>query len=155
MERLNLADNKGGDEGCRSLAHLLTVNSHLKALNLFGNRITTEGAISLADALRCNTTLEHLNLAGNTSIQNAGYYALESMIQENYSIQHLWLPTPFLQVGLSIPSFIRLNKLNRRRLIAEMDNAQLWLNAIQACADDAICVYYLLRMNPAVISWLP
>jgi Ran GTPase-activating protein (RanGAP) involved in mRNA processing and transport len=152
LERLNLPDNRVRDEGCILLAGALRVNTSLKALNLFANHIGDTGAVAMAQALQENSTLEQLNLASNHGMGHPSYKALETMLETNVVLQHLWMPT--ILPGSTIPMFLRINKLGRKRLLQEMDNAELWCDAIKACADDIHCLYYLVRTNPTVVSWL-
>jgi Ran GTPase-activating protein (RanGAP) involved in mRNA processing and transport len=153
LERLNIADNRVRDEGSISIAAVLKQNTTLTGLNLFGNQITEAGVVPMVEALNENSTLEKVNLASNPSLGDAVYEALERMIESNYTLKHLWLPTRLL--GSTIPSYLKLNKIGRKQLMQEMHNAQSWVDAIEACANDVHCLYFLVRANPAVVSWLP
>ena len=153
LERLNLAENKIEDHMCDAIASSLQENSTLKAINLFGNRIGDTGAIKLAQCLqKDNSTLEQLNLASNHKLGNPSYKAMEKMLESNYTLQHLWLPT--IPPNSAIPLYIKLNKVGRKRLLQEMDNAQLWMDAMGNCIDDFHCLHWFIRTNPTLVSWL-
>ena len=63
--KVNLHDNKIGDEGAQSLASALKVNNTLRCVNLSGNQISKVGAQIFAEALMVNTVLEIFYLSGN------------------------------------------------------------------------------------------
>ena len=155
LQRLNIADNRIRDDGCISLANALISNSSLTSLNLCGNQIGNDGAVRLARSLGENerSALEKLNLANNHAMTHKSYDALEELVLTNYTLKHLWMPT--VVPGSVIPSFIRLNRLGRKRLMQELDNAQLWVDAVKASSSDIHCLYFLVRSNPALVSWIP
>ena len=128
LERLNLAENRLCDSACSDIAAALISNTSLLALNLFGNRIGNSGVLQLAEALKNNSTLEQLNLASNHRLGTEAYKALEDMLEANLSLKHLWMPT--ILPNSLIPSYIKLNKLGRKRLAQEMDNSKLWIEAL-------------------------
>jgi hypothetical protein len=108
--------------------------------------------------LKVNTSIERLNLANNPSITTTAYEALERiLIDHNHSLKHLWLPSTvdIVMPNCKIPSFTRLNRFGRKRLLDELDNAQLWMEVMQkALQCDLDCLYFLTRANPAVVSWM-
>jgi len=157
LERLNLADNKVRDEGCSALAQALQHNSTLTSLNLSRNHLHNKGVLRLSETLRQNKVIEKLNLASNPDLTPEAYESLqETLIHHNYTLKHLWLPTTIgiVMPNCTIPSFLRLNRLGRKELMQEMDHARSWANALQASASDIHTLYYLVRSNPAVVSWL-
>ena len=170
LERLDIANNKVGDDGCISLAQALTTNTTLKSLNLRRNQIGNIGIIRLAQTLvnnQASSGLEKLNLANNNNPRSRttkAYDALEKLAMNNYNLKHLWLPTAGGGGGgVNVPnsttsiiqSYIRLNRMGRKQLMQEMDNAQLWVNAIKASGDDINCLYFFVILNPTLVLWLP
>lgn len=159
LERLNLADNKVKDEGCKALAFALKRNSTLTSINLHGNQLRDKSVVEFAEMLKSNTTLKRVKLSKNLHLTHAAYQALEDMlVQDNYTLQHLWLPSTvdIVMPHSDINTFIRLNRLGRRQLLDELDNAPLWLQTLKAAAsEDLRCLYFLVRTNPTVVSWLP
>lgn len=158
LERLNLADNKIRDEGCSALAQALHHNSTLTSLNLFGNHLHNKGVLRLSETLRQNEVMERVNLANNADLTSEAYKSLEeTLLHHNYSLKHLWLPATkeFVMPNCVIPSFLRLNRLGRKELMQKTDQAPLWVDALRASSSDIHALYYLVRSNPAVVSWLP
>lgn len=156
LERLNLSDNKVEDEGCIALAATLKRNSTLKSLNLFGNNLRDASILHAVDMLKANATLERLNLGNNPLLTPIAYRALEQVLaNDNFTIHHLWLPATIdiVMPDCSIPSFIRLNRLGRKRLLEDLGNAPLWVDVMNAATSDIHHVYFLLRANPTIVSW--
>jgi Ran GTPase-activating protein (RanGAP) involved in mRNA processing and transport len=151
LERLVIAGNKVDDRGILGLADALKVNDTLKSLNLYGNHIGNVGAVALARALQVNSTLEQLNLASNHVLTMTSCIALEEMMNKNMRLKHLWLPNTI--PDSTIPNYINLNRVGRRTLLQEMDNAPLWCEAIVQIKDDLFGIFYLIRSNPAVVTY--
>ena len=158
LERLNLANNKLRDTACIALSVALENNSTLTSLNLQGNELRDNGVLRLTEMLKINATIERLNLGNNPMLTTKSYEALQSvLIDHNYSVQHLWLPTTVEMVmpNCKIPSFTLLNRLGRKRLLEELDNAELWMEVMEkALQSDLDVLYFLTRANPAVLSWM-
>jgi Ran GTPase-activating protein (RanGAP) involved in mRNA processing and transport len=155
LERLNVADNKINDAGCICLCRTLQENSTLVSLNLQCNGLRNESALHLAEMLKHNETLERLNLSNNPLLVD--YRALErTLIDDNYTLRHLWLPSALdvVRTDCTIPSFIRLNKLGRKDLLDNLDDTTRWLNTLNETSSDIHCLYFLIRSNPAVVSWM-
>lgn len=152
--RLNLTKNSSlGDDGAIHMANLLRVNKTLQHLNLSGTRIGQKGADALARVLMDeNDTLVSLNLGGNSMILNPKPF--EAMIVANPTLEHLWLPSHLLQDDSPIPPFFKLNKFGRRRILQDRNNSLLWKSALIHFASDLCVSYYLLQMNPAIMSWI-
>lgn len=158
LQRLNLADNKVRDPGCVALASALKENHTLTSLNLFGNQLKDDGVLALNETLKVNNSLDRVNLGNNPDLSPITYKALQdTLMVTNTSLEHLWLPVTIhiVMPDSCIPSYLFLNKLGRRQLLEELDNAELWADAMKAASDDIHCLYYLVRANPTVVSWLP
>lgn len=151
LERLNIAGNKVDDQGCLGLAAALATNRTLKSLNLYGNQIGNVGAIALSRALEVNSSLEQLNLASNSALAAKSCTALEEMVKQNMTLKHLWLPNTL--PDSTITDYINLNRVGRGALLQEMDNAALWCKAILQTKDDLFALFYLIRSNPAVVTY--
>jgi Ran GTPase-activating protein (RanGAP) involved in mRNA processing and transport len=158
LERLNLANNRLRDKACISLAVALESNSTLTSLNLHGNELQDSGVLRLAQMLKVNTTIERLNLANNPMLTTIAYEALERiLIDHNYTLKHLWLPSTvdIVMSNCKIPSFTRLNRLDRKRLLDELDNAELWMEVMEkATQSDLDSLFFLTRANPATVAWM-
>jgi hypothetical protein len=157
LQRLNMADNKIKDNGGIGLAESLRANSTLTSLNVQGNELRDESALRLNDTLKTNKTLERLNLGNNPHLTPTFYRALEqTLIHDNYTLVHLWLPTTIdiVMPDCTIPSMLRLNRLGRKELLDTLDDTSRWLKALNETASDIHCLYFLIRANPAVVSWL-
>jgi Ran GTPase-activating protein (RanGAP) involved in mRNA processing and transport len=153
LQRLNFAKNSLGESGAVDMANLLRVNTTLLHLNLSDTKIGPKGSEALSKALTDeNDTLVSLNLGGNSMILYPTY--LEAMIMSNCTLQHLWLPSHLLENDSPIPTFLKLNKFGRTRMLQERNNSFLWKSALVEFASDLHASYYLLRMNPAIISWM-
>jgi Ran GTPase-activating protein (RanGAP) involved in mRNA processing and transport len=149
LELLDLSNNKVCDHGCGALSRALKSNSSLKNLNLSGNQVGDVGGIAIAMALPTNTTLHTLNLSGNISLGPASYKALEIMILKNLGLTEFEIPvTP---PDSTIPSFLKLNRLGRKQLLQEMEDASWWIEVVAKCTEDIHCLYYLIRANPALL----
>lgn len=158
LERLNLGGNKLRNEGCISLAVALESNATLTSLNISGNELRDASVLRLAEMLTVNATLERVNLGNNPDLTTTAYEALQRMlIDHNYSLHHLWLPTTveIVMPNCKIPSFLKLNRLDRKRLLDELDNATLWMDVMQKASTlDLDSLFFLTRANPAVVSWM-
>ena len=107
--------------------------------------------------LKENSTLERLNLGNNSHLTPTAYTDLEQVLMDNnFTLKHLWLPptVDIVMPNCSIPSFLRLNRLGRGALLQQLDSAPMWLEAMYASASDIHQLYFLVRANPAVVSWL-
>ena len=158
LERLNLANNKLRDTACIALSVALENNSTLTSINLQGNELQDNGVLRLAQMLKINTTIERVNLGNNPKLTTTSYEAIQSvLIDHNYSLRHLWLPTTVEMVmpNCKIPSFTLLNRLGRKKLLEQLDNAELWMEVMEkALQCDLDVLYFLTRANPAVLSWM-
>jgi Ran GTPase-activating protein (RanGAP) involved in mRNA processing and transport len=157
LERLNLSDNQVKDAGCMALAVALRHNSTLTSLNLNGNKLRDESVLHLAETLKENISLERVNLGNNPHLTPVAYMALEQvLIHHNFTLKHLWLPVTIeiVMPASTISSFIRLNRLGRKTLFENMDNASMWLLAMEVVSSDIHCLYCLIRANPTAVSWL-
>lgn len=153
LQRLNLSRNSLGEAGATHLANLLRVNQSIQHLNLAGTKIGQRGSVALSKALtKEDGTLISLNLGGNSMILCPKY--MERMVMINCTLMHLWLPSHLLSNDSLISSFLRLNKFGRRQLLQERNNSVLWKAALVEFATDHRVSYYLLRMNPAILSWI-
>jgi hypothetical protein len=152
LERLVIAGNKMDDQGCLGLAEALEVNTTLKSLNLYGNQIGNVGAVALSRALEANSSLEQLNLASNRVLTMESCIALEETMKKNMTLKHLWLPNT--NPDSTIPNYINLNRVGRGALLQEMDNAPLWCEAILQIKEDLFGLFYLIRSNPAVVTYI-
>lgn len=152
LERLDLSGNSIFDHGGVALGQTLKINTSLKSLNLAANHLGDIGVITIAMSLQTsNSTLEELNLASNHNAGVPSFEALETMIEHNIVLDALWTPT-VIPTKSTIPSFLKLNQLGRRRLLQEMENAKLWIDVITKCVDDIHGLHYLVRANPALCS---
>jgi Ran GTPase-activating protein (RanGAP) involved in mRNA processing and transport len=88
LQKINLWDNKIGDEGVRSLASALKVNNTLRCINLYGNTISKVGAQFLSEALMVNTSLDNMNLHSN-SIGEDGVQSLATALQVNSTLKSI------------------------------------------------------------------
>ncbi|CAJ1967644.1 unnamed protein product [Cylindrotheca closterium] len=153
LQRLNFSKNSLGESGAAHMANLLRDNRTLLHLNLSDTKIGPKGSEALAKTLtEDNDTLISLNLGGNSMILYPRY--LEAMILSNCTLQHLWLASHLLENDSPIPAFLKLNKFGRSRMLQERNNSLLWKSALVEFASDLGVSYYLLRMNPAIISWI-
>ena len=66
MTTLDLGRNAIGDEGAKTIAEALKVNTFLTTLNLGHNAIGDEGAKTIAEALKAHIFLTKLVLNGNS-----------------------------------------------------------------------------------------
>lgn len=80
IEKLNLSDNKLGNEGVVYLSEALSVNNILKEIILKANDIGNEGAVALAEALQHNSSLTKLDLQGNR-IKPQGAVSLSAILK--------------------------------------------------------------------------
>lgn len=158
LKRLNLAKNCLGDTAGIEFATVLRRNSTLSSLDLHNTMLGDSSALPFAETLKVNNTIENLNLGGNNEFSAQVYDTLEQvLVDHNYAIQHLLLPSSVETVSPNcmISSFTLLNRMGRKRLLNELSNAQLWLDAIQKTRiHDLSSLYYLIRTNPAVVSWM-
>jgi len=158
LERLSLANNKLGDPTVIGFAVALEHNSTLNSLNVRGNNLHDPTVVRFAGMLKVNNTIERLNLGNNPMLTTVAYEALERVLMDdNYSLKHLWLPTSIERVSPqnTIPCFLRLNRMGRKRLLDELDNAQLWMESLhKAALSDLDTLYYLTRVNPPTMSWI-
>ena len=158
LQRLNLADNRIQNEGCKSLAAALKINHCLTSLNLFGNELKDDSVLELNEMLRTNSTLDRVNLGNNPDLTPKAYKALQDMLmKDNHTLQHLWLPMTIdiVMPDNHISSYLNLNKIGRKQLLQELDNARIWVDAMYQASSDIHILYYLIRAIPAVVSWLP
>jgi Ran GTPase-activating protein (RanGAP) involved in mRNA processing and transport len=152
LQRLNVADNKIDDDGCISLAEALKRNASLQSLNLYGSKISNVGVVAMARAMEENSSLVQLNLSGNECSGDLCREAMKSMIKDNMTLKHLWLPES--ASSPTITFFIKLNRIGREQLLAQLDNVKLWMQALLSAHDDVAAIHYLIRANPAVVSFL-
>ena len=155
LEDLQLTENGLGDQACMDLAEMLKTNTTLKQLNLTGNRLFDTGLISLAQSLEENSSLENLNVSfSRTNLREYSRVdcakAFVTMMKKNYTIKYLWLGNgiPFFEYGF----YCKLNRLGRGKLLQQMDNEILWLEAVEQVKDDLPYLFYLIRANPAVVQ---
>ncbi len=89
---LNLSHNNIGDKGAEHLAEVLMVKRTLSELHLNDNRISDRGVQLLANAL-CDrrTNLTKLYLNNNRLISNLSVGYLTNMLNQNRSLNTLWL----------------------------------------------------------------
>jgi Ran GTPase-activating protein (RanGAP) involved in mRNA processing and transport len=89
---LNLSHNNIGDEGAKYLAEVLKVKRTLIQLHLNDNRISDRGVQLLANALcDAKTNLTNLYLHNNRLISNLSVGYLTNMLNQNRSLNTLWL----------------------------------------------------------------
>lgn len=152
LERLNLADNNIGNQGCAGLAEVLKINTSLKSLNLYGTKTGSVGIMAMSRAMEENSSIVQLNLSGNEDKGEKCCQALEKMVRNNTKLKHLWLPEASSSPNISF--FIKLNRIGRDQLLDELGNEQLWMKALLEVQDDVSALLYLIRANPAVVSFL-
>jgi Ran GTPase-activating protein (RanGAP) involved in mRNA processing and transport len=152
LERLNLADNDIGDLGCAVLADVLKINKSMKSLNLYGIKTGSVGIIAMSRAMEENSSIFQLNLSGNEDEGKKCRPSLEKMITNNTNLKHLWLPEA--ASSSIITFFVKLNRIGRNQLLDELGNDQLWMKALLAVHDDVSALMFLIRANPAVVSFL-
>lgn len=152
LERLNLADNNIGNQGCAGLAEVLKINSSLKSLNLYGTKIGSVGIMAMSRAMEKNVSVVQLNLSGNEDTGGKCCQSLEKMVRENTKLMHLWLPAATSSPEITF--YIKLNRIGRDQLLNELDNQQMWMKALLEVHDDVSSLLYLIRANPAVVSFL-
>ena len=88
LQELNLANNKIGDEGSKSIANLLVGNDlvcSLKKIDISRNEITFKGSSSIFLAMRYNSVLTHLNMEGNPLGSSAGQ-SLHFFLFNNFTL---------------------------------------------------------------------
>jgi Ran GTPase-activating protein (RanGAP) involved in mRNA processing and transport len=152
LERLSLADNKIGNPGCVGLAEVLKINSSLKSLNLCNTKMGSVGIMAMSRAMEKNSSIVQLNLSGNEDMGGKCRQALEKMVCNNFKLKHLWLPEAASSPNITF--FIKLNRIGREQLLDELANAMLWMKALLEVHDDVSSLLYLIRANPAVVSFL-
>jgi Ran GTPase-activating protein (RanGAP) involved in mRNA processing and transport len=155
LEDVQLTENGLGDQACMDLAEMLKSNVTLKQLNLMGNRMFDTGLISLAQSLEENSRLKNLNVSfSRTTIREYSRVDCEKafvkMMKKNCTIKYLSLGDgiPFYEYNF----YCKLNRLGRGKLLQEMDNEKLWLEAVEKVKEDLPCLFYLIRANPAVVQ---
>jgi Ran GTPase-activating protein (RanGAP) involved in mRNA processing and transport len=84
--KINLCDNKIGDDGVRSLCAALKVNKTLTSIDLSGTQISKVGAQLLAEALLVNTVLQSMNLVNNM-IGEDGAQSLGDALKVNNNLR--------------------------------------------------------------------
>ena len=119
LEKLDIRNNRIGNEGCQTLATLLTdPNTGLSTLNLAGNGIGSEGVITIANSLASNTKLKELALYDNpidtTMAQNTFISLLcnATSINDTYSSNHTLDSISLGRVDRSEHQFIWLLQMN-------------------------------------------
>jgi Ran GTPase-activating protein (RanGAP) involved in mRNA processing and transport len=152
LERLNLADNNIGNQGCVGLAEVLKINKSMRSLNLYGIKTGSVGIMAMSRAMEENSSLFQLNLSGNEDKGGKCCQALEKMVTHNTKLKHLWLPEAASSPLITF--FIKLNRIGRDQLLDELGNDWLWMKALLAVHDDVSALLYLIRANPAVVSFL-
>ena len=101
LQELNLANNKIGDEGSKSIANLLVGNDlvcSLKKIDISRNEITFKGSSSIFLAMRYNSVLTHLNMEGNPLGSSAGQ-SLHFFLFNNFTLTWLNLNSCDLKNG--------------------------------------------------------
>ena len=96
LTTLWMGDNPIGDIGA---AALIRDNTVLETLNMQYCEITSQGFVQLAAGLISNTSLKKLNLYGNHCGME-GAKAIGNMLEENKTLQELWLYS--LEEGVSV-----------------------------------------------------
>ena len=80
------------EAGAEALADALEDNVVLQTLKLVYNGINTRGAAALASVLTVNTFLKVLDLSGNPAIGTEGAIKLINALEQNKSLEILYLP---------------------------------------------------------------
>jgi hypothetical protein len=91
LRTLVLHKNRFADEGARSLARLLCVNTSLTAIDIGVNQIGNGGADSLARSLQTNSTLLSLHIHCNLRITDDGRARFLDGLRLNRAIVHLYM----------------------------------------------------------------
>jgi len=118
LERLELCDNRIGDDGSQALATLLEdQNCNLQYLDLTGNNITNEGVRLVANSLVSNTKLKALYLKKNPVSDVLSLFSnvlcnrssINSTYKSNHSLVDLEIQG-LVRTGGYLHSLLRMNE---------------------------------------------
>lgn len=120
LKRLDLGENDISDDGAKSIAEMLTMNTSLLQLFLNENQISNYGMKLLANALlQSYTNLQILNLSANTDVDDESIESLTDMLEHNRVLKKL---------DLRHASFSK-NGEKRLRAVANLKRGfELWLS---------------------------
>ncbi|KAG8461326.1 hypothetical protein KFE25_010513 [Diacronema lutheri] len=90
LAKLELCNNRIGNEGARALCKGLVTNRALNKLNLYRNHIGDAGGLALGEMLAANTALAELHLWVN-EIGDTGAIAIAAGVAVNGALRTLWL----------------------------------------------------------------
>ena len=81
---LNLSMNAINDDGARSIAEAIQINSTLQNINISKNHISVEGLMYFMEAVKNNCTLQVVNIAHN-NVTRSGFTSIKQCIE---NLQH-------------------------------------------------------------------
>ena len=88
---LDLNNNNLSDGGVIHIADILRQSNCLKTLDIYDCSVGDQGMKSLASSLVLNSSLEELSLSGNDVVTGVGLMALGQSLKRNRGLKRLWL----------------------------------------------------------------
>ena len=148
---LDLRYNHILDEGAMHITQLLeNPCCKLECLMLSGNSIAETGMKSLASALQNNSSLQSIYLSQGSSLPMEAYAAFRNMCRVNQTLQNIQIDS--IEGVMDIQQVLTLYRWSRAFLMNENGiKATYWSTILRKFADAPEVLHYVLRGRPEVL----
>jgi hypothetical protein len=141
-------------ETCAAVSLALQSNKTLLRLSLPCTKLCDDGLLHIAEGLTVNTTLKKIEVGLSKEIGDKGLKALQQMLEKNYQLERLLVPTAEKGIQKKVEHYMRLNEVGRGSLLRDgKSTREQWVEMLISVRNDLDCLFYFTSMNPSICQF--